>query len=90
MPRHSDFNDAWDDDFESDDDNSDLPSSVDDEEPTIPCPYCRTQIHEDSQRCPHCENYVSQEDAPSPRRPWWLFIGVSAGLWVVYKWIVGG
>ena len=32
---------------------------------TVPCPYCRAPIHEDAERCPKCENYISREDAPS-------------------------
>ena len=36
----------------------------DDEEATVPCPYCRHPIHEDSPRCPACGNYISAEDAP--------------------------
>ncbi len=45
----------------------------DDEDDTIPCPYCRRPIHEESVRCPHCENYLSEEDAPA-RRSWWFVI----------------
>lgn len=44
----------------------------DDDDDTIPCPYCRQAIHEDAVRCPHCENYLSEEDAPSRRS--WLFL----------------
>lgn len=58
-------------------------------EPTIPCPYCRREIHEDSQQCPHCGNYLSQEDAPLTRKPWWLILGVLACLYAVYRWIAG-
>jgi len=32
----------------------------DDEEPTIPCPHCKRQIHEESQRCPYCGDYLSE------------------------------
>jgi predicted nucleic acid-binding Zn ribbon protein len=46
----------------------------DDEDDTIPCPYCRRDIHEDAVRCPYCENYLSQEDAPPSRRSWWFLI----------------
>ena len=60
-----------------------------DESATIPCPYCRREIHEDSERCPYCENYLSQEDAPPSRKPWWLILGAIACLYAVYRWIVG-
>jgi len=62
----------------------------DDEEPTIPCPHCRRQIHEDSQRCPFCENYISEEDAVVPaRKPWWIIIGTMLVLYIIYHWIAG-
>jgi hypothetical protein len=60
----------------------------DDEEPTIPCPHCRREILEDSERCPYCETYISKEDAPPARKPWWIIVGVAACLYVVYHWIV--
>jgi hypothetical protein len=59
-----------------------------DEEPTVPCPYCREEIHEDAQRCPHCGNYISEEDAPPGRKPWWIIVGVVLCLYAVYRWIV--
>jgi len=59
------------------------------EEATVPCPHCGREIHEDSQRCPSCENYVTEEDAPSGRKPWWLVAGVLACLYVVYRWVTG-
>jgi hypothetical protein len=74
MARHTDFDDDIGDD--------------EDEEATIPCPYCHRQIHEDSQRCPHCENYLSEEDAPPSRKPWWIILGVLAGLYAVYRWVM--
>jgi hypothetical protein len=37
---------------------------------TIPCPCC----HE-SPRYPHCGNYISEEDAPPGRKPWWIIAG---------------
>jgi hypothetical protein len=75
---HSHDTPIEDDDIESDDD-----------EPTIPCPHCRREIHEDAQRCPYCEQYVSEEDAPPTRKPWWIVIGAVVCLWVVFRWIVG-
>jgi predicted nucleic acid-binding Zn ribbon protein len=60
-----------------------------DEESTIPCPYCKRSIHEDSQRCLHCGNYISEEDVAPARKPWWIIVGVLLALYVVYRWIVG-
>jgi len=72
--------DAW---------NDDEDQEEGDEDTTIPCPYCRHPIYEDSQRCPHCGNYISEEDAPAARKPWWIIVGALLGLYVVYRWIVG-
>jgi hypothetical protein len=68
--------------WEDDDDRQD------DEEPTVPCPYCKRPILEDTPRCPYCENYISAEDAAPTRKPWWLIVGVLLGLYAVYRWIV--
>lgn len=76
MPRQMDTGDEWEDDAEGDDS-------------TIECPYCRKEIHEDSERCPHCESYISREDMPASHKPWWIILGALAGLFVVYKWIAG-
>jgi hypothetical protein len=75
MPRRHMDEDDWD--------------GSDEDEPTVPCPYCKREIHEDSQRCPHCENYLSEEDAPPSRKPWWLILGVIVCLYLVYRWIAG-
>ena len=56
---------------------------------TIPCPYCSCPIHEDSQRCPHCEKYISEEDTPTGPKPLWLVIGVLACLAAAVLWIFG-
>jgi uncharacterized paraquat-inducible protein A len=57
----------------------------DDEDDTVPCPYCRRSIHEDSVRCPHCENYLSEEDAPS-QRSWWFILGALVCLLLAAGW----
>ncbi len=63
-------------------------SNDDDDAETIPCPYCKREIHEDAQRCPHCENYISTEDTPPTAKPWWIIIGVVACLYAMYRCIV--
>jgi hypothetical protein len=81
MPRWEDTEPDW----EEDEDDGEYDD--DDEEPTISCPYCRREIHEDAQRCPYCEHYISNEDAPV-RKPWWLVFGVGICLYIVYRWII--
>jgi hypothetical protein len=73
--------DVWDDDEDG--------SENDDEESTIPCPYCRRPIYEESQRCPYCGSYISAEDAAPTRKRWWIIVGVVLALYVIYRWIVG-
>ena len=70
-------------------DKDDWDEEDDGEEPTIPCPHCRRQIHEESQRCPYCENYVSEDDKVSARKPWWIIVGSLLIFYVVYRWIAG-
>ncbi len=80
MPRH-DEDDDWDDEgFVEDDEDATV---------TVPCPYCRRDVPEDTPRCPYCETYISEEDAPARRRPWWFLLGLALGLYVVYRWIAG-
>jgi hypothetical protein len=74
----------WDDE---DDEVDELPDE--DEESTIPCPYCERLIYEDAERCPYCERYISREDAPPERKPWWIILGTVLCLYVVYRWIMG-
>jgi hypothetical protein len=86
MPRHVGEDDDWDE--EPADDHQEFDDIPDDsEEATIPCPHCRRQIHEDSQRCPYCEHYVTEEDGIPARKPWWIIVGALACLYVVYRWI---
>jgi hypothetical protein len=53
---------------------------------TVPCPYCRQSIYEDALRCPHCENYISAEDAP-PGRPNWFVVAAVVCLVLVAMWV---
>lgn len=60
----------------------------DEEEPTISCPYCRGLIHEDAQKCHHCDRYISSEDRPVERKPWWIYVGVALCLYAVLQWFL--
>lgn len=70
------------DDEDFDDEDDELPEGVyyDDEEPQIDCPYCGASILEDASYCPRCENYLSREDAPAPRKPLWVWVCLVAAL----------
>jgi predicted nucleic acid-binding Zn ribbon protein len=46
--------------------------------PTVPCPHCRADILEDSERCPRCGNYLSKEDAPRQRGGTWVILMILA------------
>lgn len=73
--------DGWADD-EPDDDGDDA-----DEEPTIPCPYCRREILEDSPRCPYCEKYISAEDHAAPGKPLWVTLTALVCLGIAIWWL---
>jgi len=74
LPMH---HDEWDDDEWHEDEDDD---GLD------PCPYCGRNIFGDSVQCPHCGTYLSREDAPYERKPWWIIVGVIACLYAVYRW----
>jgi hypothetical protein len=88
MPRRTIDRDEWEDDDE-DWGHSIEGDDSDDEDSTVPCPYCHRPIPEDVLRCPYCENYISDEDAPPARKPLWIIIGVLACLYIVYRWTAG-
>ena len=66
--RDEDDDDAWDDDSEAD---ADL---RDNDDPTVPCPFCRRDILEDTPRCPYCERYLSPDDFARRSKPLWVLI----------------
>jgi len=83
------ISDKWDGDHDPDEGSLDLDRPEDeDDDCCVPCPYCGREILEESEQCPHCEHYISREDAPSARKPIWILVGVVLCLYVVYRWIV--
>jgi hypothetical protein len=59
-----------------------------DDDTTMPCPYCGAAVYDDAERCPSCENYLSREDAPS-RHSWWFVLGVLVCLIIALGWAFG-
>lgn len=78
---------ARDDDDDSDEFDGE-PDDRDEDEPTLPCPYCRREILEDAVRCPYCEHYITREDRPPESKPWWVILGVAVCLYIVYRWMI--
>jgi uncharacterized paraquat-inducible protein A len=64
----TDYSDQWDsDEIDSWDDSEDTWE----EEPTVPCPECDAEVHEDSIRCPVCGTYITWTKAVMVRPRWW-------------------
>lgn len=66
-----------------------MTSREEDDEELVPCPYCKAPIYEDSERCPRCGNYLSEEEAPAVRPPTWIIVGTFAALAVAAVWALG-
>ena len=79
---HDDDEEDWEDPEPDSGDDSDS-------EPTIPCPYCRREILEDSPRCPYCEQFISAEDSPRTAKPVWVVVTALVCLAVAVWWLFG-
>ena len=73
--------------FDDFDDDIPLDDEFEDDEATDECPYCGEEIYDDANWCPYCSNYLSGEDAPRRRQPWWLVAGVIVCLAIVATWL---
>lgn len=87
------MNARWDQDDGDDDDEWDPEEDVDigdetDDEPTVPCPYCRREILEDVPQCPSCERFISAEDHAAPTKPVWIIATALALLGLAAWWVV--
>lgn len=61
----------------------------DDGPPLIPCPYCKREMAEDVEQCPHCENYISREDAPRESNSKFVIVGMVLALLAAALWVAG-
>lgn len=87
MTRRTMDDEDWEEDWSDDSGDDEVFDQDSDDEPTITCPYCGSEVHEDSPRCPSCENYLSNEDRPPAPKPWWFLIGAGLGLLVFLRWL---
>ena len=74
-----------------DDDDDEIDYSLRDEDDgdTIACPHCGQDVFDDAEQCPNCGMYLSEEDAPARRWPWWMWVGLAGALFVAWRWVVG-
>jgi len=84
MARYYEPHDEDDEDYLED---GEAPEPDTDDDGTAPCPYCGKDKFEESERCPHCGNYVSEEDNPS-RAPTWIIVTAIVCLVVVGLWVL--
>lgn len=81
--------DDWDDDSDLDSD-ADFDNGDDDsdDEVTVPCPFCKRQILEDTPRCPYCEHYLSEQDFARGSKPLWVIVTavvcLVAAIWLAF------
>uniref|UniRef100_A0A7C2JWT0 Zinc ribbon domain-containing protein n=1 Tax=Schlesneria paludicola TaxID=360056 RepID=A0A7C2JWT0_9PLAN len=76
---------TWSDNDELSDDDWD----DDEDDLTVPCPYCGEELLEDSPRCPACGGYTSEEDRPPERKPSWIVVGIVICLVIALAWAAG-
>ena len=88
--------DDWEDEYTHPDDIEYDPEDDDafneftkDESPEIPCPHCGEMITEDHLRCPHCEMYLSSEDAPPEKKSRFVYVMLGLTLLSIFLfWIM--
>lgn len=76
-------------DTEGDWDNDEAEDDGDDES-TVPCPFCRREMFEDSPRCPSCGEYVSAADFARNGRPRWVLVTAAVCLAIAVLWALLG
>jgi|SaaInlStandDraft_4_1057021.scaffolds.fasta_scaffold246415_1 hypothetical protein len=94
MPYPTDYDD-YDSSIEeyeySDEDEDEDDFDEDSESMTVPCPQCREEIYEDSDRCPYCGEYILSSNAYSAlSHPWkgrnvvWVILGLLGALSLIF------
>lgn len=78
----------WDDDRDEEEPGFDDDPDDSDDEPTVPCPFCRHEILEDSPYCPACERYISDEDRARAGKPAWVFVTALVCLGIAVWWVL--
>lgn len=78
---------SWRDDAASDEYDLDDEAAGDAEDDQLPCPSCGRLIFEDSERCPHCGDWVMPLAAAAGKRKtriWWTALALAVILLVTW------
>lgn len=75
---HDDDDRDWDDDEEEE-----IDSDEDDGDDLLECPSCRRAVHEDTQQCPHCRDWIEPVH-PRDRRRQLIWLIAVVGLLIVF------
>ena len=76
-------NESWFDEADDelrDDEYPENDDSDDDATATVVCPHCGTDVYEDAEYCPVCDNYITITSGASPlsgRPLWWILLGLA-------------
>ena len=79
------------------DDDRDLPLEQDmdrdddDSLPEMTCPICRATVVEDTQKCPHCGDWITPVDGlrqPIRRRRWLFVAAVMIMLYAMFRFVI--
>ena len=84
------YRDEYDEDDQAhlrDREDPDASDMDDDDAPeVVACPYCKGEMSEDAEICPHCGSYVLVEDVHRATRPWWVTAGMVACVIILVMW----
>ena len=87
MPHHDDTQDDSDLNDSEFPDPSDMDHEEEDSTDTHPCPHCQTPIYDQSPRCPHCGNYISQNKSRAHKPLWFILAAILCLLVVLFLWL---
>jgi len=72
---------TWDDDFDDEEEWIEDEGADDSDAELLICPACRRPVHEDSQQCPHCGEWITPIHPENPLKRWiWVVV---AGLLIL-------
>ena len=76
-------------DYEPDDDLFDPDDNDlgDNDDETLACPSCRNAVHEDTQKCPHCGDWIIPVE-PTSRKRRFFYVAVAVMLLLVLLFFV--